>query len=193
MAKHKQAGDSKRRSLSENWKTIILQGVVAVGIGIVIVAVPDLSAKVVSILLGALLIVYAILSIVSGVSARKEEEPSVWLFARGGIAAAGGLVILFWPSMKDLGLLYILGVFAITAGVIVGVLGLFQKWDTVYKGISGLGGMAAIIFGVVLISYSNSLADSIVWIVGIFAIAFGLLLIVLGMGARGVAKEQKPS
>ncbi len=187
MAKRKKEDAPRRKRLTENWKAIVGQGAIAAVIGVVILAVPDLSAKVVSILLGALLLVYAVLSFVSGSAARGESEPFAWLFARGAIAAAGGLVILFWPSLKELSLLYILGAFAVAAGVLVGGVGLFQRWDKAYKGISGAGGLASVVFGVVLISYAGSLHSSITWIVGIYALAFGLLLVILGMGARGVA------
>jgi uncharacterized membrane protein HdeD (DUF308 family) len=190
MAKRKKEDEPRRRLLAENWKSIVGQGAIAIVIGVVILAVPDLSARVVSILLGALLLVYAVLSFVSGSTARGESEPFAWLFVRGAIAAAGGLVVLFWPSLKELGLLYILGVFAIAAGVLVGGAGLFQRWEKAYKGISGAGGLASVALGVVLISYAGSLHSSIEWIVGIYATAFGLLLVVLGMGARGVAADR---
>ena len=189
MAKHAEKTESTYRNLSENWKTVVAQGVVALAIGIVIVAVPNLSTKVVSILLGALLLVYAILSFVGAGSAKKESQPTTWLYVRGALAAAGGLIILFWPSLKDLGLLYILGVFAIAVGVFIGFVGMFQKWDRGYKVIGGFGGLVSVAFGVILISYASSFSDSIVWIVGLYAIAFGLLLIVLGMGARGMGKS----
>ncbi|MHB8896911.1 MAG: HdeD family acid-resistance protein [Candidatus Geothermincolia bacterium] len=191
MAEHKEKPKSTYRNLSESWKTIVAQGVAALVIGVVILAIPDLSAKVVSILLGALLIVYAILSFVGAHSAGKESQPTAWLWVRGGVAAAGGLIILFWPSLKDLGLLYVLGVFAIAVGVFIGGVGVFQKWDKGYKLIAGVGGLASIAFGVVLVSNSSRFSSSIVWIVGVYALAFGVLLVLLGMGARAMGKTRK--
>lgn len=188
MAKGEEKKKSALSNMAESWKTVVAQGAVSLAIGIIIVSVPDLSAKVVSILLGVLLLVYAVLSVVGGSSARKESQPSAWLFIRGGIAAVGALIILFWPSLKELSLLYILGVFAIAVGVFVGIVGLFQHWDRGYKAIGGVGGLLSIAFGVIIISYASNLSGSIVWIVGIYAIAFGLLLIVLGLGARGMGK-----
>jgi len=180
---------STYRDISENWKTVVLQGAISLVIGIVIIAIPGLTARVVSILLGALLIVYGVLSLVSGHSATQESRPGTWLYFRGAVAAAGGIVILVWPGLKDLGLVYILAVFAIAAGVFIGMFGLFQKWDRVYKSISAVSGLISVGFGVVLITRASDFAGSIIWIAGIYAIAFGLLMIILGMGARGIANK----
>jgi uncharacterized membrane protein HdeD (DUF308 family) len=186
--KEKSRSGSTYRNLSESWKTIVAQGVVALIIGVVILALPDLTTKVASILLGALLIVYAILSFVGANSARKEEQSSVWLWVRGGVAAAGGLAILFWPSLKETGLIYVLAVLAIGVGVFIGAVGVFQKWDKGYKVIAGLGGLASIAFGIIAIRYASDLASSSVWILGLYALLLGLLLIILGVGARSIGK-----
>lgn len=179
------------REISENWKTVVLQGAVALVVGVVILAIPDLTTKVVSILLGVLLLVYGVLSFVSAYSAMKEEQPGTWLYFRGGVAVAGGIVVLAWPGLKEIGLLYILAIFAIAAGVFIGVMGLKQKWDKGFKAFAGISGLASIAFGIILISGRSSFASSMVSITGVYAIAFGLLMIVLGIGARGIEKPQK--
>jgi uncharacterized membrane protein HdeD (DUF308 family) len=186
--KSKEKKTSKSRNLSENWKTIVAEGAIALVIGVVIVAVPSLSEKVVRYMLGGFLIIYAVLSFVAANSAGKEDEPAAWLWARGVIAGAGGLVIMFWPGLTKLTLLYILAVFAIAAGVIVGVSGVFQKWDKTYKGIAGIAGVASVVFGIILISWSSTFTDPIIWIVGVYSMLFGLLMILLGAGARGIGK-----
>jgi len=172
------------RNLSENWKTVVLQGAVALVLGVVVLAVPDLTAKTASILLGALLVVYGVLSLVSAYSAGRKDEPSAWLYVRGGIAAGGGVVVLSWPSMRELTLLYVLAVFAISAGVFVFVTGLLQKWEKAYKLISAAGGLLSVAFGILLISSTSSYTGGIIRYAGIYAIGFGLLMVLLGMGAR---------
>lgn len=194
MAKKEQPQKGKAaayRNVSENWKTVVLQGAVALVLGVVILAVPELTARVVAILLGALLIVYGTLSLVSGISAGRKAEPTAWLYIRGVVAIAGGIIILAWPGIKELTLLYILAVFAIAAGVFVIVTGLMQKWDKAYKLISSIGGLLSIAFGVILIGSTSSFADSIIKYVGVYAIAFGLLMVLLGMGARAISETGK--
>ncbi len=182
---------STYRNLSENWKSIVVQGAVALVIGVVVVSVPDLTARVVSILLGVLLIVYGALSFVSASSAARDSEPTTWLYIRGGLAVAGGFAILAWPGLKELTLLYILAIFAIAAGVYIGISGLFQKWDKGYKSVAAVGGVLSVVFGIILISFASDLTKSIVWITGVYAIAFGLLMIILGAGARGIGRTDK--
>ena len=50
MAKKEEKPKSSYRNMAERWKTMVAQGIIALVIGIVIVAQPSLSAKVVSIL-----------------------------------------------------------------------------------------------------------------------------------------------
>ena len=52
-----------------------------------------------------------------------------------------------------------------------------------------IGGLLSIAFGVLLILYPTSGAITIVWIIGAFAIAFGISLIVLGWRLRGIHQQ----
>jgi len=49
-----------------------------------------------------------------------------------------------------------------------------------------IGGLLSIAFGVLLIVFPTSGAITIVWIIGAFAIVFGLSLIALGWRLRGI-------
>jgi len=53
-----------------------------------------------------------------------------------------------------------------------------------YMAITGLGGLASVVFGIILISYASSMTSSIIQVVGIYGMLFGLLLILMGAGAR---------
>jgi len=192
MAKKEKAEKSSTyRNMSENWKTVALQGAIALVVGVVILAVPDLSEKVVRYLLGGFLVVYGIIAFVSAYRA-PEEESSVGPYTKAGIALVGGLVILFWPGLTSISLLYIVAVFAIVAGVVLGGMGLLQSWSGGYKLIAGVGGLISVAFGIILISQS-SWSSSIVWLTGLYSLLLGLFLLCLGFGARTVAKAGKPT
>ena len=192
MAKKEKAEKSSTyRNMSENWKTVALQGAIALVVGVVILAVPDLSEKVVRYLLGGFLVVYGIIAFVSAYIA-PEEESSVGPYTKAGIALVGGLVILFWPGLTSISLLYIVAVFAIVAWVVLGGMGLLQSWSGGYKLIAGVGGLISVAFGIILISQS-SWSSSIVWLTGLYSLLLGLFLLCLGFGARTVAKAGKPT
>jgi uncharacterized membrane protein HdeD (DUF308 family) len=190
--KPEKTGSSTYRNMSENWKTVLLQGIIALVIGIIILAVPDLSVKVVRYLLGGFLVVYGILAFVSA-HGLSEEESRVGPYGKAVISFAGGLVVLFWYGLTALSLLYILAVFAIVAGVIVGGMGLLQSWDSIYKAVSGVGGLLSIVFGILLVANAAKWSGSIVWIAGLYSLLLGLLLVCLGFGARAAAKAGRPA
>jgi uncharacterized membrane protein HdeD (DUF308 family) len=49
-----------------------------------------------------------------------------------------------------------------------------------------IAGILSIVFGVLLFLFPTSGAITIVWIIGAFAIAFGIAMIVLGWRLRGI-------
>lgn len=175
--------------MSDNWKTMLAQGAFALALGVIVLLVPNATSKVVSVLLGVFLLIYGILSMVSARSAQKSELPDTWLYARGGLAIAGGFIVLFWPNLRDITLVYILGVFAIVVGVVIGALGLFQKWSSRVKVAAGIGGLLSVIFGIILIAEASHVGSAVVQITGIYALALGLLLVGLAFGSRSAARQ----
>jgi uncharacterized membrane protein HdeD (DUF308 family) len=55
----------------------------------------------------------------------------------------------------------------------------------------GLAGAAAIVFGVSMFLYPVASVVSLVWLIGSFGIAFGVLLVMLGWRLRGINELAK--
>ena len=49
-----------------------------------------------------------------------------------------------------------------------------------------LAGVASVLFGIILLLFPSVGALSLVWLIGSFAIAFGVFLIILGWRLRGI-------
>jgi uncharacterized membrane protein HdeD (DUF308 family) len=78
------------------WPVILIEGLVALGIGIYILAQPDDARDVVRQLLGAVLLVNGLLSVLAGF--RRPQAPAArYLILRGAVGATVGLIITLEP------------------------------------------------------------------------------------------------
>jgi uncharacterized membrane protein HdeD (DUF308 family) len=105
------------------------------------------------------------------------------------LGVAAGLVTLRWPGITALALLFVIAYRSIFRGILkiaaaVRKRNLIQgEWWFI------LGGIASIAFGVLLIMNPGSGLLAVIWLVGIYAVIFGISLLMLGFRLKNVAGE----
>ena len=99
-----------------------------------------------------------------------------------GIAGIGaGLVTLFWPGITALSLLFIIAAWAIVSGTLEIVAALRLRKVIEGEWLLILAGVASVVFGAMLVITPGAGALAVIWVIGAYAIAFGVLFIVLGV------------
>jgi uncharacterized membrane protein HdeD (DUF308 family) len=103
------------RSQASKWRWAIgLHGLVSVAVGVMILAWPEISIY-------ALTIVFGIYTLGTGIAqlamAFKAEENRGWLVLSGLLGIVVGIVVLAWPGMSAVALLYVIGVYAVLLGI----------------------------------------------------------------------------
>lgn len=176
--------------LSRNWWALALRGLAAILFGILAFAWPGLTLFVLVIFFGAYLLVDGIFAIVAAVRAAGEEARWWLLLIEGVLGVVAGLVAFFWPGLTALALLYLVAAWAIVTGImeIVGAIRLRQEivgeWALI------LSGVLSFIFGVLLVVIpARAGLLSLTWLIGIYAIAFGVIMLVLAFRVRGLARS----
>lgn len=176
--------------LSRNWWALALRGLAAILFGILAFAWPGLTLFVLVIFFGAYLLVDGIFAIVAAVRAAGEEARWWLLLIEGILGVVAGLVAFFWPGLTALALLYLVAAWAIVTGImeIVGAIRLRQEivgeWALI------LSGVLSFIFGVLLVVIpARAGLLSLTWLIGIYAIAFGVIMLVLAFRVRGFARS----
>lgn len=176
--------------LSRNWWALALRGLVAILFGILAFAWPGITLFVLVIFFGAYLLVDGIFAIVAAVRAAGEEARWWLLLIEGILGVVAGLVAFFWPGLTALALLYLVAAWAIVTGImeIVGAIRLRQEivgeWALI------LSGVLSFIFGVLLVVIpARAGLLSLTWLIGIYAIAFGVIMLVLAFRVRGLARS----
>ena len=169
--------------LAGNWWALLLRGIAAVLFGLAALFWPGLTLFVLIVFFGAYALVDGILAIVAGI---RGSLGSRWLLlAEGVLGVLAGLVAFFWPGMTALVLLFVISAWAIFTGLLKIIMAIAFRREVENAWLMGLSGALSILFGVILAVLPGAGLLSLVWLVGIYALIFGVALIVVGFRARG--------
>jgi uncharacterized membrane protein HdeD (DUF308 family) len=149
------------------WLTLVLRGVVAVLFGLAALFWPGKTLFVLILFFGAYTLVDGIFAIVGGITDSSRR----WLLLIEGVL--GALVLL-----------YVIAIWAVVTGVmeIITAISLRREIDNEWLMI--LGGAISVLFGVILAVLPGAGLLSLTWLIGAFAVVFGVAFIVLGFRVR---------
>jgi uncharacterized membrane protein HdeD (DUF308 family) len=164
-----------------------LRGLAAVLFGIGAFVWPGITLSALVLLFGAYALVDGGLAVFH---AFASGTPFRGLRAVEGLAGiAIGIVALVWPGITALALLYLIAGWAIITGIleIVAAVELRKTIENEWR--LGLGGIASVAFGVLVALQPGAGALALTWLIGGYAIIFGVVLIALGFRLRAVNQE----
>jgi uncharacterized membrane protein HdeD (DUF308 family) len=175
--------------VAKYWWMLLLRGVLAVILGILVLAAPGAALGVILAFLAAYLLVDGVVAIMHGISEGRAGRRSGFWIAYGAIGIVAGIIVLVWPGSTTLVLLYILGFWAIIAGIsaiaaAVGMRGHGSAWIWVL-----IFGVLAILFGIRLLVAPGSGLLAILWFVGVWALISGVVMIVSAFSLRSATRR----
>jgi uncharacterized membrane protein HdeD (DUF308 family) len=109
-------------SREDRW-LLLLIGLLGIGVGVVTILAPGLTAIGLLAYIAAWMLATGVLHIVAAIRLRKEVTGELWLVLNG-IASIACAAIFFWqPMVGALTLLWLIGAFALVTGVLMIALG----------------------------------------------------------------------
>ena len=172
-------------SAVDHWWVFALRGVAAVIFGMLAFIWPGVTLAVLVLLWGAYALADGILALLA--SFRTDQDHRWALLVEGVVGIAAGVATFAWPGLTALVLVYIIAVWALITGVleVVAAIRLRQvihnEWWLV------LSGIASLLFGIALVVAPGAGALALIWLIGAYAIIFGVLLLGLAFRLRGMA------
>lgn len=166
------------------WGALVIGGIFAIIIGLVAIIWPSVTFTVLVVLLG----VYAFISGLFTVLLGAVWPPGWglrWLMVLEGVLGiVVGVLIFLRPESAAIALIYLIAAWAIITGIlqIVQALRLRRVIDGEWALI--VGGLASVIFGVLLAIWPKESLIALVWIFGVFAVVFGVMQLVLAYRVR---------
>ncbi len=177
-------------ALTKNWWLFVLRGCLTILFGVLIIAWPLESVLALAILFGIYALADGILSVILAFAHRGDSGGRrAWLILWGIVGIGAGIVVLAWPAITALALLYVIAFWAFIAGIVQLAFAFLAKTSTGNRVWLALGGVFSLIFGGVIAARPDVGALAVVWIIATFALMAGVFLIAFGLNLRDLKKD----
>ena len=173
--------------LARHWWVIALRGLAAVLFGMLAFVWPGMTLAVLVLFFGAYALVDGILAIV--VALRGGTDHRLFMGLEGVVGVLAGLATFAYPGLTALVLLYIIAFWAVLTGVLEVVAAvrlrraITNEWGLI------IGGVLSVLFGIVLIVAPGAGALAVVFLIGAYAVLFGITLLMLSWRLRSHAQQ----
>ena len=170
--------------LARNWWALALRGLVAVLFGLLAFVWPGLTVAMLVLLFGAYVLVDGVFAIAAAVKAPAGYDRWWVLLLEGIVGVIIGVLTFVWPAMTALVLLYFIAAWAIITGVLEITAAIRLRKSIGNEWLLVLSGVLSILFGLALMLMPGAGALAVVWLIGSYAVIFGVLLVALSFRLR---------
>jgi uncharacterized membrane protein HdeD (DUF308 family) len=173
-----------------HWWALALRGAIAVLFGLAAFLRPGIALEALILLFGAYALVDGAFSIVGVFGGTRGGTPRWLLFVEGVVSILAGLIALVVPGLAAVALLYLIAAWAVVTGLaeIATAIRLRQQirgeWALI------LGGIISVLFGLILAVLPAVGILSLIWLIGAYAVAFGILMLIAAFRVRGQDDQQ---
>jgi len=167
------------------WGLAIAQGVLAILFGVVALFLPGLTVALLIVLFSVFILIWGIVGIITSLTTIGKEK-FWWLELIFSVLALGlAVYMLRNPAETAAAFIFFIGITFLVRGVVDVLEGLFDRDrtsdDRTFHVIAGVIGLIA---GIVTLSYPVTAGVTVVWIVGLYAILYGSMLIAFSFKAQ---------
>jgi uncharacterized membrane protein HdeD (DUF308 family) len=163
---------------------LIIRGVLSLVIGILAFLWPGVTLLLLVALFAAYALLDGIVTLALG-STRTPTHDRSWAQMLLGIISIGAAVVaVTMPRLTLFWLIMFIAAWAIVRGVLDLVAAVRLRREIEGEWLLALSGVLSIIFGIVVFAFPSAGALTIAWLMGIYAAAWGIVLIGLGIRLR---------
>jgi uncharacterized membrane protein HdeD (DUF308 family) len=170
-----------------HWWALALRGVLAILFGLAALLRPGIALEALILLFGAYALVDGVFSIVGVFGGARGGMPR-WLLLLEGIAGiVAGIVAFFLPVLTAFALYFLIIAWALVTGVAEISTAIRLRREIEGEWAMTLSGALSILFAVVLLASGAIGIFTLVWVIGVYAVVFGVLLLIAAFRVRGEA------
>lgn len=171
---------SYRNAFAVGWWMLIIRGVAAILFGALTIAVPAIGLHVLIILWGTYAMVDGVFALMHAVRRSRAGLPWGWWLLEGIVGIGAGVLTFMWPAITALVLLSVIAVWAVLTGIAEIAASVLLRRQIRGEWLLAISGVLSIVFGILLLGYPGPGVLALVWLIGAYAILFGVFLISLG-------------
>jgi len=166
---------------------LVIRGIVAIIFGVIVAVWPTSTLLVIVWLFGIFAVIDGIVGVVHWIADRADRTG--WDLAGSIISIVAGLIAIIWPGPTVLAMTFLIGFWAILLGASQIAIAVRSRKLTPSWWIWLVTGIITLVFGFVLVLAPGVGILSVLWLLSLFAILEGILLILLGIVLRRVSRE----
>ena len=170
--------------LVRNWWALALRGLVGVLFGILAFVAPGSVLAALVYLYGAYALLDGILALVAAFRAAEVHHRWIAMALDGLISIAAAVIAFVWPGLTAVVVVYIIAAWAIITGALELIAAVRLRREIENEWALGLGGVASIVFGILVMVFPVAGTLTLVWLIGAYALIFGVALLVLAFRLR---------
>ena len=190
VSAYKARCDALSEVLADSWWAVGLRGIMGIVFGLICLLTPGIAVEVFVILFAAYMLVDGVFAIASGIKAARNGERWGLLILEGIVDLAAGLVAVLWPAITLIALIWIVAIWAIVSGALMLGAAFTLKLDHGRWWLA-LGGIASVIFGILLVIEPLIGAVVLTLWIGAYALVFGIFLLILAFQLHAKKEERE--
>jgi uncharacterized membrane protein HdeD (DUF308 family) len=176
-------------ALARNWWAMLLRGIAAVIFGLLALFWPGAAGVALVILFGAYAFVDGVFALVGAIRAAEAHERWIAFAVEGIIGLIIAAITFFNPLITALALYWLIAIWAVLTGIFELIAAMQLRKMIANEWLLILGGLASIAFGILMIVFPLAGVVTLIWLIGAYAIVFGVVLIGFSFRLRAHARS----
>lgn len=170
--------------LSKSWRGLVIRGAVSVLFGILAALWPGLTLMSLIVMFAAYAIIGGLVSVTTALQNRKGTEDWWLVLLLGLVGIVAGAIAIMLPHLTALVLVLVIGATALTTGILDIAMAVRLRKVIRGEGLLFLSGFISVMFGISVFFFPGAGALALLWLISIYAIVTGGLLLLLAWYAR---------
>jgi uncharacterized membrane protein HdeD (DUF308 family) len=184
-------GDIMNELLIKSWRGLAVRGAVSLLFGILAALWPGLTLMWLIVLFAAYAIISGFASISTALQNRKSNS-DWWLpLLLGLIGLGAGAIAILNPGLTTIVLVLLIGATALASGIVDIVMAIRLRKVIQGEGFLILNGIVSVLFGVFVFFFPGAGALAMVWLISIYAVITGVLLLALAWRAHSWTTDHR--
>jgi uncharacterized membrane protein HdeD (DUF308 family) len=170
-------------TIVRNWWVFAVRGLLAILFGVLAFVKPDITLTALVALFGTYALLDGILSILAAFQLSGSRYFG-WVLLEGILGIAVGVLTFMYPGATATSLLYLLGAWLIVGGIFRIVAAIELRSQIENEWVYVLSGILSIVAGALTFYRPNQSALAWLWVIGTYAILYGVMMLALGFKLR---------
>jgi uncharacterized membrane protein HdeD (DUF308 family) len=180
-------------TLLRSWWLLALRGIIAILFGAAAILWPAITLVTLAALFAAFALLAGAVWLFGAIRNRHGDERWWLLLLLGAFSVGAGIIATLHPALTTIALIVLVGANAFVTGVLDVVVALRVRKHIKGELLLVLNGIASIVFGaIVLLFPMGAGALALAWIIGLYAIVTGAMLLALSLNVRTWARVNAP-